>query len=104
MSAEREGPNAGIFRRLSPPRGADIPFSINGRTAHGRPGDTVLTALLDQTSTVRDFEFSDTGRAGFCLIGACQDCWVKVAGGGSVRACTTLLSEGMAFETGSAAT
>ena len=34
-------------------------------------------------------------RAGFCLMGACQDCWVVVAGLGRVRACATLAQHGM---------
>ena len=34
-------------------------------------------------------------RAGFCLMGACQDCWVWLADGPRVRACTTPVAEGM---------
>jgi aerobic-type carbon monoxide dehydrogenase small subunit (CoxS/CutS family) len=32
-------------------------------------------------------------RAGFCLMGACQDCWVWTADGQRVRACTTVVSK-----------
>jgi aerobic-type carbon monoxide dehydrogenase small subunit (CoxS/CutS family) len=38
-------------------------------------------------------------RAGFCLMGACQDCWVWLADGSRLRACTTLLAEGMQVRT-----
>ena len=34
-------------------------------------------------------------RAGFCLMGACQDCWVWLADGARVRACTTPVADGM---------
>jgi NADH dehydrogenase/NADH:ubiquinone oxidoreductase subunit G len=45
-------------------------------------------------------EFGDGPRAGFCLMGACQDCWVAVEGMGRVRACTTLAQDGMAVRRG----
>ena len=35
--------------------------------------------------------------AGFCLMGACQDCWVRLADGRRVRACSTLLEDGQAI-------
>jgi len=34
-------------------------------------------------------------RAGFCLMGACQDCWVWLADHSRVRACTTVVADGM---------
>jgi len=37
-------------------------------------------------------------RAGFCLMGACQDCWVALTDGRRLRACTTLAEDGMALE------
>ena len=41
-------------------------------------------------------------RAGFCLMGACQDCWVELADGRRVQACSTTVEPGMAVlvETG----
>lgn len=63
-------------------------------------GDTVLTALLTAGRRLRDSEFGDGPRAGFCLMGACQDCWVTLADGQRLRACTTPVSEGMAIDTG----
>ncbi|MEK1840069.1 MAG: 2Fe-2S iron-sulfur cluster-binding protein, partial [Pseudomonas sp.] len=30
----------------------------------------------------------------FCLMGACQDCWVRLGDGRRVRACSTLLEAG----------
>jgi NADH dehydrogenase/NADH:ubiquinone oxidoreductase subunit G len=66
-------------------------------------GDTVLTALLTAGRRVRDSEFGDGPRAGFCVIGVCQDCWVTLAGGQRLRACTTPVREGMAIDTGAGA-
>ncbi len=38
-----------------------------------------------------------TPRAGFCLMGACQDCWVWTPQGQRLRACATPVTEGMAI-------
>ncbi|TMG91305.1 MAG: (2Fe-2S)-binding protein, partial [Betaproteobacteria bacterium] len=38
-------------------------------------------------------------RAGFCLMGACQECWVAVDGT-RARACSTLVTAGMSVATG----
>jgi predicted molibdopterin-dependent oxidoreductase YjgC len=44
---------------------------------------------------VRHSEFSGKPRAGFCLIGACQDCWVRGEDGKRMRACSTRVEAGM---------
>jgi predicted molibdopterin-dependent oxidoreductase YjgC len=44
---------------------------------------------------VRHSEFSGKPRAGFCLIGACQDCWVRGEDGKRMRACSTRIEAGM---------
>lgn len=65
--------------RVIPPR---VPLSrcaapdANGIRASGRPG----------------------GHAGFCVMGACQECWVT-ADGRAVRACGTLVRAGMRVTT-----
>jgi predicted molibdopterin-dependent oxidoreductase YjgC len=79
-----------------------IAFRIDGSEAQSLAGDTVLTAILLRQRAVRKFEFSSTYRSGFCLIGACQDCWVRLADGRSVQACTTLLEAGMDICVGAA--
>ena len=58
-------------------------------------GDSVLVAVLTARNALRRHEFSGEPRAGFCLMGACQDCWVWLADGARVRACTTPVFEGM---------
>ena len=52
---------------------------------------------------LRDSEFGDGARAGFCLMGACQDCWVWMADGGRLRACTTPVVDGLSITATAAA-
>lgn len=89
----------GLLHRVKPRTGAIIRFTIDGRAAEARTGDTLLTAILTNGARLRKFEFGDGDRAGFCLMGACQDCWVRFAAGGRVRACSTLVVDGMAIVT-----
>ena len=73
-----------------------VSFSVDGEAIEGRRGDTLLTAMLAAgLGHLRTSEFGDGGRAGFCWMGACQDCWVLVEERGVVRACTTLIEPGM---------
>jgi predicted molibdopterin-dependent oxidoreductase YjgC len=74
----------------------EIRFVFEGQEVSARAGDTLLTAILaGEGGFLRRSEFGDGPRAGFCLMGACQDCRVMVEGQGSVRACTTLCAPGM---------
>jgi len=83
------------FVRLNELNRESITFYINGSPATGLVGDTLLVAILNQTSHLRRSEFDDGTRAGFCLMGACQDCWVQIEDGARVRACSTPLSDGV---------
>jgi predicted molibdopterin-dependent oxidoreductase YjgC len=97
-----EPAETGLFRRLHPRSGAPVSFTIDGRPAAAQDGDLLLTAILLNRTSLRRFEFtnsdsdSDSERAGFCLMAACQDCWVALADGQRLRACTTLVAPGMA--------
>ena len=64
-----------------------------GVTAHA--GESVLVAVLTARNALHRHEFGDEMRAGFCLMGACQDCWVWLADHSRVRACTTAVADGM---------
>ncbi|MEL4374866.1 (2Fe-2S)-binding protein [Brucella cytisi] len=92
-------PSAAQFRRRYRLTEQPISFSLDGVSFEGRRGDTVLTAILSVQGKLRYTEFTGEPRAGFCLIGACQDCHVMTAEGHKLRACTTLLEDGMAFVT-----
>lgn len=83
------------FERVCESNGAVVNFTIDGRPASAKAGDVLLVAMLLNQGYVRQFEFSPAKRSGFCLMGACQDCWVSLAGGRRVRACDTLVEEGM---------
>jgi predicted molibdopterin-dependent oxidoreductase YjgC len=78
----------------------EIAFTLDGHACTTLEGDTVLTAILTQGERLRESDFSDAPRAGFCLMGACQDCWVQLESGERLRACTTPLVPGMQLRTG----
>ncbi len=87
------------FRRVAETGRRVLHFTIDGRSATGLEGDTLLTALLTNGRSLRRSEFGGGPRAGFCLMGACQDCWVSLAGGERVRACSSYLQDGLAVLT-----
>ncbi|TLG91139.1 (2Fe-2S)-binding protein [Pseudomonas edaphica] len=86
-----------LFKRLAETRRPALAFTLDGQPATGLLGDTLLTAILTCAEHLRGSDFSAERRAGFCLMGACQDCWVRLAAGRRVRACSTLLQEGQAI-------
>lgn len=78
-----------------------VRFVLDGRPAEALDGDTLLTALLTNGERLRRSEFGDHApRAGFCLMGACQDCWVRTEDGERLRGCSTLITEGMRLVSG----
>ena len=87
------------FIRLAETGRAPISLRIDGEPAQALAGDTLLVALLTHGRRVRDSEFGDGPRAVFCLIGACQDCWVWRDNGERLRACSTAAEAGMAVLT-----
>ncbi|WP_175811651.1 (2Fe-2S)-binding protein [Burkholderia contaminans] len=88
------------FVRVAERERAAVAFTLDGHPAQALAGDTVLTAILVAQRRVRTSEFSGLPRAGFCLIGACQDCWVRTEAGARVRACSTPIADGMRILTG----
>lgn len=87
------------FVRLAEQHRETLTFYIDGEAAEGLAGDTLLVAMLNQGNRLRYSEFGDGSRAGFCLMGACQDCWVWAESGDRLRSCTTPLSEGLRIRT-----
>ncbi|ALK96770.1 NAD(FAD)-dependent dehydrogenase [Massilia sp. WF1] len=87
------------FIRLAETGRSPIQLTIDGQPATALEGDTLLMALLSNVRSVRSSEFGDGRRAGFCLMGACQDCWVWTARGERLRACSTPVEQGMAILT-----
>ncbi|QRF57388.1 (2Fe-2S)-binding protein [Variovorax paradoxus] len=89
-----------LLHRVAETGRATVPFTLDGAPASALAGDTVLTAVLTQAAQLRRNEFSDAPRAGFCMMGACQDCWISTAEGERLRACSTFIAPGMALVTG----
>ena len=87
------------FQRLAETGRATFEIMVDGVPVTAYEGDTLMVALLTSGDSLRYSEFDDGRRAGFCLMGACQDCWVWTADGRRLRACTTQAVAGMAILT-----
>jgi predicted molibdopterin-dependent oxidoreductase YjgC len=92
------------FRRLVETDRPPVALTIDGVGITAMMGDTLMVAMLTQGDALRTSEFAaseptDGRRAGFCLMGACQDCWVWTSDGARLRACSTPVQEGMAIST-----
>jgi hypothetical protein len=90
---------AGQLQRVAETDRPRVAITIDGDAAEALAGDTVLTALLVNGRRLRDSDFGDGPRAGFCLMGACQDCWVWSDAGERLRACSTYVAPGLAIRT-----
>lgn len=86
-----------LLHRVAETQRAPVSFTLDGRPVQALEGDTVLTAVLTQSAQLRRNEFSGEPRAGFCMMGACQDCWIATADGARLRACSTFIAPGMAL-------
>lgn len=89
-----------LLRRVVELERKRVSFWLDGTALEALAGDSVLTAVLTHTDQLRRTEFSGAPRAGFCLIGCCQDCWMRSEDGVAVRACTTEIEEGMRLLSG----
>ena len=91
--------NEAQFVRLAEDARRAVFFTLDGMPASALEGDTVLTAILTQRRALRVSDFKGEPRAGFCLIGACQDCWIRSEDGARLRACSTSIEAGMRLVT-----
>ena len=90
---------AGLHRVL--PRDAEtVEIVIDGEPVEAFLGESLLVAMLSHLARLRLHETDDAPRAGFCLMGACQDCWVLCEDGRRLRACTTQVTAGLRLRTG----
>ena len=90
---------SGRFVRLGETARQAVTLRVDGQPVQALLGDSVMVAVLSAGGHLRESEFGDGHRAGFCLMGACQDCWVWTAAGERLRACSTPLAEGMEIST-----
>lgn len=95
----RDGTMQGQFRRLGKHDRRPVAYTIDGVPATALEGDTVLVAILTARRALCRGRSDGRVRAGFCLMGACQDCWLSLADGTALRACTAQLQPGMAVVT-----
>jgi predicted molibdopterin-dependent oxidoreductase YjgC len=86
---------SGRIVRLAEQGRPPVRFRLDGVECEALAGDTILMAVLACSTAVRQSEFGPESRAGFCLMGACQDCWMWQEEGARLRACTTLIADGM---------
>lgn len=82
------------FVRLGETDRPSLTLHVDGAPIEAMAGDTLMVALLSQGSALRQSEFGPEKRAGFCLMGACQDCWVWTESGDRLRACSTPAASG----------
>lgn len=76
-----------------------VEITIDGWQLSAMVGDTLLVAMLAQRDLLRQKQEGELAGAGFCLMGACQDCWVWLEDGRRVRACTTYVEAGLRVRT-----
>lgn len=88
------------FHRTAETHRKKVRIRVDGRNLEALEGDTVLTALMMHEGAVRAGEYGEKDRGGFCVMGACQDCWVTTVEGARIRSCTTYVREGLDIMTG----
>ncbi|MCJ2371124.1 (2Fe-2S)-binding protein [Pseudomonas sp. RGM 3321] len=86
---------SGRFVRLGERDRPVVSLMVDGAPIEALQGDTLMVALLTRKSTLRQSEFDPGRRAGFCLMGACQDCWVWTRSGERLRACSNEVRDGL---------
>ena len=96
-----------MFRRLHNVEGKPVTFTVDGRSATARAGDTVSAALLaNGVEVCRTTPVSGAPRAPYCMMGACFECLAEIDGAPNQQACLVPVAEGMRInrQSGSVAT
>ncbi|AWU96806.1 (2Fe-2S)-binding protein [Azospirillum ramasamyi] len=94
-----------MFRRLPEIETAlktaeTVAFTIDGRPASARAGDSVAAALLaNGVVACRNMPVSGAARGPYCMMGVCFDCLVTIDGTGNRQGCQVRVAPGMAVET-----
>lgn len=87
------------FVRLAETERAHVTIRVDGVEVPALAGDTLLVAVLTHQGRLRRSEFGGEARSGFCLMAACQDCWVWTEAGDRLRACDTPVRAGLSILT-----
>lgn len=75
-----------------------VEFVFEGMTLKALKGDTIASALVKNGIDVFGYTEKGYPRGFFCAIGKCSSCLVKVNGVPNIRACITLVVDGMVVE------
>ncbi|MFS2167573.1 2Fe-2S iron-sulfur cluster-binding protein [Variovorax sp. Varisp62] len=90
-----------LLHRVAEKSGREaVPFTLDGAPAPARARAPLLTALRPPSAPQPRHPVRGLPRAGFCMMGACQDCWIATDEGERLRACSTFIAPGMALVTG----
>ena len=85
---------------ITVPQGKQIHFTFDGKELCAREGEPIAAALIANGIHVfRHTHKKQEPRGLFCGIGQCSDCLLTVNGQPNVRACVTLIKEGMRVQT-----
>lgn len=87
------------FVRLGETGRRAVTLTVDGEAVVALEGDSLMVAILASRGRLRRSEFGPRARAGFCLMAACQDCWVWTADGHRLRACDTPVVNGLSIVT-----
>jgi predicted molibdopterin-dependent oxidoreductase YjgC len=80
----------------SAPAGRELHFLFEGQPVAAGEGQTIAAALYaDGHRTLRYTSRRGEPRGLFCGMGICYDCLVEVNGQPNVRACQTLVAQGI---------
>ena len=66
----------------------NVSIRFNYHTLEAPMGQSILTVVSRHQKVLRHHLTDSRPVAGFCLMGACQECWLWLAEGTRVRACT----------------
>lgn len=79
----------------------DVAIMVDGEKVQAYLGETVAAVLLAMGRlTFRYTEHGHEPRGVFCGMGVCFDCLVTIDSQPNVRACLTVVKQGMVVETG----
>ena len=87
------------FIRLDERDRDQVVFNLDGSQVVALEGDSLLVAILTNHRHLRQAEFGPESRSGFCLMAACQECWVWTEQGERLLACDTPVRAGLAIVT-----
>lgn len=90
-----------MFKRVDKvERGRSFDIFVDGDPVTAYPGETVATVLLTAgKDVIRETLLSRSPRGYYCGMGMCCECMVELEEGGRVKACQTLVKNGMKVKT-----